>query len=223
MLIKPRGTILAFLTLLVSTAFVQLQLNKAEVTSADIAIESLPMKLGDWQGKDTEGLDIRSQDILKLTRYVKRLYTNPEGDRVILYVGYWQTQTGDYQAAKHSPALCLPANGWSIQFKPVRQVNIKNSDSVDTKRIVGEIRDTPYLFYYWFFSGEKNYTEEWQALINISFEKLFRGRSDGGIVEISIPIRGGDKIAGEERANEILEDFLEEFYPELRKLIHGSE
>ena len=187
-------------------------------------IERLPLQLGDWEGRDTAGLSIRSQDILKLSRFVKREYV--KGDRsVILYIGYWKKQTGDYQAAKHSPALCLPSNGWSIERRGGTDLALTNSsaDAFTTQRILGEIRGASHLFYYWFFTGQKNYSEEWQALLNISFQKLFSGRSVGGIVEVSVPLLGGKaQAAAEGEAADVLEDFLKSLYPELSGLIEAS-
>ncbi len=193
--------------------------------AVDVPIEKLPMKIGEWEGRDTAGLSIRSQDILKLTRFVKREYV--KGDHsIILYIGYWKTQTGDYQAAKHSPALCLPSNGWSIERRGEKDIALPGPvpSGVTTQRILGEIRGASHMFYYWFFTGQKNYSEEWQALLNISFQKLFSGRSDGGIVEVSVPLIGGkSQAAAEQEASEVLEDFLSSLYPELSGLLETAE
>ena len=92
------------------------------------------------------------------------------------------------------------------------------------KRIIGESGGQSYMFYYWFFTGEKNYSEEWQSLLNISLQTLFSGRSDGGIVEISAPIAGGksrdEAIANADR---VIEDFITIFYPTLSELIHNPQ
>lgn len=189
----------------------------------DIEVEKLPVELGEWSGENTRGLDIRSQNVLKLTRYVKRRYTNSSGKSVTLYVGYWKKQTGDYQAAKHSPELCLPSNGWHIN--PPQTLTLAGSDggSLTIKRLVGEERDNEHLFYYYFFAGERKYTEEWQALVNTSLQTIFSGRSDGGIVEVSTPLTGKgsrDSIIAERSA--LVEDFLRQLVPALEGLVNGA-
>lgn len=192
----------------------------ADTVDVDISIESLPMQLGAWAGRQSEGLSIRSQEILRLTRYVRRDYVKDQRP-VSLYIGYWKEQTGEYQAAKHSPALCLPSNGWDAEHKP----NLKfplDGELTTIKRIVGSYKGTPHLFYYWFFSGENTYAEEWFALLNISFQKLFHGRSDGGIVELSVPLLAGlGKVGSEAEGDQVLQDFINAFSPELQRLVHN--
>lgn len=217
------GSLLALAILLIVSIGFHVHLKRIKALPAvDVAIEQLPKQLGKWEGQDTKGIDIRSQEILQLTRYVKRSYQRPDGATVTLYIGYWQKQSGDYQAAKHSPLLCLPSNGWSVRHKEPVQLSFAEAQGskVQAKRIIGEMRNQAHLFYYWFFTGEENYSEEWRALMNISLQKFFYGRSDGGIIELSTPIRSGiSRQAAEDEASAIIEDFLNDLYPELHRLI----
>ncbi|MCB0323148.1 MAG: EpsI family protein [Bdellovibrionales bacterium] len=221
MVINRIGAVLALVTLLLaSVGFHQHMARLAERATVDVAIESLPLELGQWQGKVTQGLDVRSQEILRLTRFVKRAYSRGD-ERIELYIGYWQHQTGDYQAAKHSPLLCLPANGWEVERRGSRELeDVGSTEGISVKRLVGEVRGKPYLFYYWFFTGERSYSEEWQALFRISLQNLLASRSDGGIVEVSTPLPTGysreEAIA---HASEQIEDFLAELRPALEHLV----
>lgn len=214
------GAMLALATLiLVSICFHHYESHITSRDGVDIPIEQLPKVIGDWHGTDTAGLDLRSQETLKLNRYVKRQYVNSKGERILLYIGYWAKQTGEHQAAKHSPLLCLPSNGWAIDFQEPRTLPLPASSpspNITMKRVVGEIRGSSQLFYYWFFTGEANYSQEWRALLTISLQKFFTGRSDGGIVEVSTPIDGSDDV---ERSSEIIESFLKSFYPELIRVM----
>ena len=225
MLIRRKGAITALATIVVAALlFAWNQQRLASFPEVDVPIESLPKDLGDWKGQDTAGLSVRSQDILQLTRYVKRSYVK-DGKSVLLYIGYWKAQTGEYQAAKHSPELCLPSNGWNIERRGAKQLAFPTMTpaGVTTKRILGDFRGNTHLFYYWFFTGQENYAEEWRALLNISLQKFFYGRSDGGIVEISVPLGGGmARSAAEEEAGEIIEDFTKALYPELQRLVRES-
>jgi EpsI family protein len=227
MIIKQRGSLLALGTVLVLTLLFRYHLaNLQKHQAVDVAIERLPLKLGHWTGVDTAGLDTRSKGILKLTRYVRRQYTDPAGHAIFVYLGYWKEQTGDYQAAKHSPALCLPSNGWQTKSLPSRTITLgvaPNSSLLRTNRMLGSIKNEKHLFYYWFFAGTKDYAEDWYALLTISLQKIFYGRTDGGIVEVSAtlaPEKNEENAAYEQGA--LIEDFLSALYPELRKLILES-
>lgn len=216
------GTLLALVTLLVSiVGFRWHQKKLDQVSATDIQIEKLPYQIGDWKGEDTKGLDVRSQEVLQLDRYIKRRYVNSDGDYLLLYIGYWKRQSGEYQAAKHSPLLCLPSNGWHVQPRKTKTLAVSSSnDTFRVKRLVGELREDDWLFYYWFFTGETDYTQEWKALIEISLQSLFTGRTDGGIVEISMPIRGEKGYADNLQDREqLIENFLKSFYPELNRLL----
>jgi EpsI family protein len=186
---------------------------------ADIPLESIPKNLGEWEMIADSELDFRSKEILKLDRYIKRTYQHPSGTRAILYIGYWRQQTGDTQAAKHSPAICLPANGWSVSKNneiPIEVNSSKGTSTLAMKRLVASFRERPHAFYYWFFSGESEYNNEWLALFLNVYKKLTTGKSDGGIVEISIPIEG-DTPSGEIGSEEkkLIDSFVKELYPAL--------
>lgn len=242
MQVKRKSGSIALATILLLTLGFRHHISElASRPAADVQIEQLPMKLGDWQGRESVGLDVRSQEILKLDRYVKRSYTNSKGEQVLLYVGYWKRQTGEYQAAKHSPALCLPSNGWhtqpggtvtltagSLQSGSLQSGSLQSGPAptspggtpITAKKIIGELKGQSHLFYYWFFTGDSNYADEWQALLRISLENFFVGRSDGGIIEISTPIgfTAGNKAAAED-AERVIEEFAAEFTPALLELI----
>jgi EpsI family protein len=186
---------------------------------ADIPLESIPKTLGDWETIADSELDFRSKEILKLDRYIKRTYQHTSGTRAILYIGYWRQQTGDTQAAKHSPAVCLPANGWSVSGNnaiPMEVESSKGTSNLSVKRLTASFRERPYAFYYWFFSGESEYNNEWAAIFLNVYKKLTTGKSDGGIVEISIPIDDNvpaEKVGPEEK--KLIDSFVKELYPAL--------
>ena len=225
MRIQRTGTLIALLTVLLVILACRYYLAALDRSAAlDVLVERLPLQLGEWKGEDTVGLDIRSREILRLDRFVKRRYTNGKGEQVFLYVGYWQKQTGEYQAAKHSPELCLPSNGWHIRREEPRSIAFQDAPAVEAKRLVGDVSNIPFLFYYWFFTGLENYAQEWQALIKISFEKIFSGRSDGGIVEISSPLPTAPAPAEALiQQTAVIEDFVRALYPELRKLTNSAQ
>ena len=107
----------------------------------------------------------------------------------------------------------MPSNGWSVEHKPNLDFDLGNGTS-KIKRIVGDYKGAPHLFYYWFFSGENTYAEEWFALMNISFQKLFHGRSDGGIIELSVPLLPGrSKSESEAEGDRVVQDFITSFAP----------
>lgn len=217
--LRPVGSGVALLMLVCGAfaqASVQQRLEKSFAKIIEIA--SIPKQLGPWEGRDLPGLGLRSREILKLDRALRRLYRHHDGRQVILYIGYWAKQSGDYQAAKHSPSICLPANGWKIR-KSEKQV----SKGLTVNTVLAEFGHTESLFSYWFFTGEATFHEEWEALLQISLQALFHHRSDGGLVEISTDLhRSLEGEESEKQAKQTIEEFLSEIYPVLNKLTKDS-
>ncbi|HMO17126.1 MAG TPA: EpsI family protein [Oligoflexia bacterium] len=207
---------------LLTSEYVQNE-NQLDQNSASLNFNDFPSSLGNWTAGADIGIDIRALDVLQLSSYVKRTYTNPEGKKVFLYLGYWNKQTGEHQAAKHSPALCLPSNGWittnlsDLNFP----FSFNNNQEIQLKirRIIGEKRGASTLFYYWFFAGSEYYSQEWYALINLSLQNLFYGRNDGGIVEIAADISRAK--SSEEAINEA-ENTLKSFLADLSPYLHSK-
>jgi len=215
--------ICAFLLLL---ALIVVKLFSGDFThETDVKLElaSLPYEFAEWQGADSVGLDDKSKLILQLDDYVKRVYKNKEGDAVYLYIGYWKKQNGEHQAAKHSPVLCLPANGWELGQRNLTSFLVENL-TIPVKKVFANLKDKEFLFHYYFFAGDAFYAQEWKALLNISTQTMTGGRSDGGIVEAYTLLKAGDgKKSKGDKADEVLSKFLKDLTPYLNKKIKSSQ
>jgi len=186
----------------------------------NVQLQDLPREFGTWKGIDADPLTAKSHDILRLDQYVRRMYRNPAGQEVFVYIGYWEKQSGEHQAAKHSPLMCLPANGWKISSPQLRSIPLSSSEPQPARQLVGVISDSSVVFYYWFFSGDENYVDETDALFHIMHETIVKGRSDGGIVELSLQM---DQSKSSEEtlkdAEATLTAFVSDFAPVLRELV----
>ncbi len=220
MKISILGVVVSSILLCSTLYFSDYLMQRSKSSSADIVIENLPSQLGDWKQIDSHGLDVSSRRVLKLDRFVKRVYENSKKQQVYLYIGYWKRQTGDHQAAKHSPRLCLPANGWTTSAVWTEgPLKIGDTD-LFYRAITGSTRMSTKLFHYWFFSGETTYHQGWKALLTISFQNLLYGRSDGGIIELGsdINIALGRKESIRQ-AKLYMDDFALELMKEMKSLV----
>ncbi|MCB0345122.1 MAG: EpsI family protein [Bdellovibrionales bacterium] len=201
------------LSLLLAGLDYRVDSQRAGSSQTLMQLEQLPLQLAQWRGTELPGMGIRAKEVLQLDQHLQRAYRSATGAPVTLYLGYWEQQTGDHQAAKHSPKVCLPANGWEISESHSTVVPT-NHGSIEVNELTAKRGTDSYLFLYWFFRGEQTYTQEWRALIDISLGAFMYGRSDGGIIEVSVPIRSAD-AAGARRT---LLEFLSDFIPEFEKL-----
>lgn len=210
------GTRACAIVVLLALIFVKaLSGDLLAVSEVEIDLDALPYEFAGWKGQDSDGLDDKSKLILQLDKYVKRVYQNQDGDRVYLYIGYWKKQNGDQQAAKHSPALCLPSNGWQLGKREFTSF-LAQGESIPVKKIYADFRDSKFLFHYYFFAGQKFYAQEWKALLNISLQTITGSRSDGGIVEAYTAVNSkyGNKVESE-KSDEVLSKFLKDLTPYL--------
>ncbi|MDD2942983.1 MAG: EpsI family protein [bacterium] len=202
-----RGAILSICLLMV-VPLVRVTLERGAVDVPSIPLAEIPYEISGWVGEDTSALAVSEEQTLKLDKYIRRNYRR-DNQSVFAYMGFWKHQTGDHQAAKHSPALCLPANGWKIIEAGKVVLPLSESVSVTANSILAEKNGSLNLFYYWFYAGNEFYAEEWQSLMRISFSNLVAGRSDGGIIEFGAPV--ANPAHGRKQAEASLKSFLADF------------
>lgn len=207
-MINRKNSIFCMIVVLILIGFTkQIDSRDGLIAPESSKLLRIPKALGEWSSEESLGLGLREQQILQLDSYVRRSYKNAEGKRIQVYIGYWKTQSGDYQAAKHSPKTCLPSNGWEVLKTSERRVDAL---SAEVSSILARFKSNYMLFDYWFFSGEEIYNHEWLALFKIASQKLLHSRSDGGIVELGIALEDGEEESITE-AQEILEQFVSDF------------
>ena len=187
---------------------------------ANISLDDLPMEVGQWRGMQTAGIDQRSRDILQLSEYIQRIYRKTDvAQKLKLYIGYWAEQSGDFQAAKHSPSVCLPANGWEIEEQRVVEIEFTDRPRLKVNRLIARYGTRRSMFYYWFFSGQDIYWREWEALVRMSIQNIYNGRTDGGIIEVGTEITT-NSIEGEILAEETIVGFIGQIYPDIQEKLN---
>ena len=233
------GTLFALMLLLFAcSAYTVFRTKMAAPELALVNLELLPMQLGPWKGSASQGLSSMARDILQLDHALRRTYRLDDGSAIDLYIGYWKKQNGEHQAAKHSPAVCLPSNGWNTWARGSKNLYLPQTHTTSAKtgtgsltessggrplpvnHISAELAHQDYFFLYWFFSGDRTYANEWSALFFITLEKFLKNRSDGGIVEISTSVGSAPGAAQSfEKAENRLTEFATLLQPELQRLI----
>lgn len=192
------------------------QVEKSKSIPADSVWnpQKIPYQIGDWQGDDLPGLGIRSRDVLRLDSYVRRRYRDSQRRELVLYAAYWRTQGGDYQASKHSPRVCLPANGWNLLSANQISLSQNSSQRVPMNQLLASIDAQRVLFTYTFFTDERMYSDEWRSFYELARSAFLRQRTDGGIIEVSVPLRNDLPAAEAQRqAEQSSRDFLDTLLP----------
>jgi EpsI family protein len=210
---------MATMTLCVLAAPASIALFTAEeIVPKRELFSQFPLIKDNWVGQESS-IEERILNKLLLSDYILADY-HRTGDPlpVNLYVAYYGSQrTG---AAIHSPRSCIPGGGWEIT--DLKQVELSDSlgmDAPSVNRTIIQLGNQRQLVYYWFQQRGRTFTSEYIAKWYLFQDGLTMSRSDGALVRLITPIPPDtDEAAADER----LQVFLREFYPELGRFIPGG-
>ena len=205
----------AFLCLMFGATMIFLaNARRSEVPIARTALSSFPMQLGPWRATNDPPIEPELLKVLGVDDYLSRVYHEPSGAGVGLYLGYYGSQRqGD---TIHSPLNCLPGAGW----EPVREgrITIANADGAGrditvNRYIVRKGLDSMMVLYWYHGRGRVIASEYWSKFFLIH-DAIRVNRTDGALVRVIAPIdlRAGDDGAAAER---LAETFVRVLYPSL--------
>ena len=152
---------------------------------------SFPAAIGSWKGQDETILAPDTLNMLKMSDYVMRRYVDADGRSMWLYIGYWQSQRrggGDI----HSPKNCLPGGGWEPIEASLLSIPVSgHSRPISVNRYVIQKDDQMQVVVYWFQSRGTVVAGELSAKIQLVRGAILRNRTDGALVRLSSPVKGG--------------------------------
>ena len=106
---------------------------------------------------------------------------------------YANQRTG---ASPHSPAVCIPGNGW--QITDLRRTHYTSSDgsvSLPVNRVVIGKDSQKELVYYWFEERGMKVANEYWSKLYLLRDALFKNRTDGALVRLTTPVFPGETEA----------------------------
>jgi EpsI family protein len=174
-----------------------------------------PTTLDGWRGRE-DRLEQIYLDKLKLDDYIISDYVSADGDRVNLYVAYYESQQPG--EAAHSPRSCLPGGGWVV--KELSQKIVEgvyfNGKPLSVNRVVIRKGDYTQVVYYWFQQRGRDITNEYLVKWYLLVDVLTKSRTDGALVRLTTVVGPGQDIADADNA---LERFATVVVPELESFI----
>lgn len=174
-------------------------------------LREIPLTLGSWTGEERP-LEQRIVEAAGVDDYLNRIYTDPAGNPVRLYLGYYGTQrTGD---TIHSPKNCLPGSGWEPVGAGRLAIAVPNGANIVVNDYLVEKGLDRQLVLYWYHARGRVEASEYWAKVWLVSDAITRNRTDGALVRLVTPTRDGE---GRARARAV--EFAQALYPHLNKFV----
>ncbi len=199
------------LALLLVFVFVLNLSGRTAPLSARQHLSQLPLTLGTWRGTDAP-MEARIIEAIGVDAYLNRVYVNPAGRQVEIYVGFYSSQRTDKWV--HSPKDCIPGTGW----EPVRAgtvgIDVPGQGVVVINRYLIEKGLDRRLVFYWYQGRGRVMASEYAAKFWLVADAIRRNRTDESLVRLITPTTDGELAAGRR-----LRGFLRTMFPSLNNAL----
>jgi EpsI family protein len=169
-------------------------------------LSDFPMQVGQWNGTKTR-FDEKVYEILGVDDSVLVNYSNPKGDSIQLYIGYYQSQRAGQII--HSPKNCMPGTGWNIVESSLTSINLKkNGQQIPSKVIKLVLKNglQRQVALYWFHSRGRVISSEYFQKIFLVWDSITKHRTDGSFVRLLSEVTD----QGEAQTSDDLKHFAEQ-------------
>lgn len=155
-------------------------------------LDNVPAELGAWRTVSEDALDPAVQEYLRPDSYILRDYANPAtGSRINLFVAYFKSLQSGY--GPHSPAVCLPGNGWLVEDRKILNISIPGRQSpIPVNKFVLEKTGQHILVLYWYQNDRNVWAEEFQGKLRLLPDLIKYQRSDVSLVRVVQALPGDE-------------------------------
>lgn len=204
---------IAICVLLAATTIFLANARRAEITVARSEFKAFPMTAGAWSATADSPLDDEVLKVLGVDDYVSRVYYQPDGAAVGLYMGFYGSQRqGD---TIHSPQNCLPGAGWEAVAEG--RLRLANADGqgrdIIVNRYIVQKGLERQLVLYWYQSHGRVVASEYWSKFYLITDAIRTNRTDGSMVRVISPIAAGDETGAS--AERLADDFVRAIFPTL--------
>jgi len=153
-------------------------------------VTALPLRIGEWTGRDAGPLDEESEHALAPDAYLNRTYsTSSASPDVGVYVAYYAQQRPGVSI--HSPLHCLPGTGWEPLEIGTTEIAGPDGATPFRRMLVRKNRDRALVLYTYAIHGRLVASELTSKLWLVA-DSLRLHRSDAALVRIVVPVGRAD-------------------------------
>lgn len=189
-------------------------ISHGEETPLRRSFVEFPLRIDQWTGKEL-GLETKVLQVLKVDDYMMRQYWSGQGTPIGFYVGYYKSMRQG--ATYHSPKNCLPGSGWYFVKTGKTRLDIpgRHGQAVESNKFIIQKGLDKQLVLYWYQDRGRIITSEYWAKIYMVLDAIFKHRTDGAFVRVTVPFTGD----AEEMAIRRGRTFVEKVFPLLEEYL----
>ena len=193
---------LLFLIVLVPLVLFPLALPSSFSIDTSLApiFETIPLKVGHWQGKDVE-IDERTYQILETRNVLSRLYSSSQGETVHLLVVASQKD----RRVAHPPEVCYVSSNYTVLNEREETLQVGQA-KIPVKEFIAQDKKNPAhseKVIYVYKIGERFTTNYFSQQLQFAWDRLTRRESQVLLI----------RLAGREQSS--FAQFLAEILPHL--------
>ncbi len=193
--------------------------GEAEAYPQRRTLAEFPTQVGEWSCPrrifmEEDTLRISDVDDYLLCNYERPRHGGgeegsaraPALEVVNLYLGYHARQMraggtgrGDDEGAIHPPKHCLPGSGWDIVEAGEVEVVAEGlpGGRASVNRFIIAKGNDRQVVYYWYHSRGRVIASDWQKIVYLAIDRVWKQRTDGSLVRFTAPVFGGDNDAAD--------------------------
>jgi len=164
-------------------------------------LTQFPLGLGDWSAREYR-LPQETESVAGASEYYFGDFSSRSEGYVNLYISFYESQLKGQ--IPHSPKVCIPGGGWRIEDARKAHLINRNGESFEVTRLVIAKGEHKQLTYYWLKQGDRMYSQEWVARLDLVRSSIFKNRTDGALIRLVTEI---DPQQGEQSADDRLVRF----------------
>jgi len=161
-------------------------------------------------GYDTERQIELAADAYKMLALDDYAYTDyRQKDKLAnLYIGYYYSADKAY--ASHSPTVCFPSQGWTIDRQPTTHTLTVGPHRIVYEEIITSRGDERELVLYWYQSRLLTNTKIYKNKIAMGYNKFSHNDEQHAFVRVALPLAATSTYAA---TKEDAINFIKAFYP----------
>ncbi len=166
-------------------------------------MNEFPLRISSWQGRDVETLKEPYEETWGFDSLLKRIYQDPFGNRVNLFIGYLDSQRKDREIDDQPKGILVNSvSKFDVEFE--------SADDLSLEALEYNVDNAKHEAVYFYFVNGRIISHRYKARIATILSKLQHRKTNAAIILISFSKKNGSPNWSDE---EVARKFIGELIP----------